>query len=191
MTRAAGWALGVFAALTLLLLALAPGSGALPEGPYASRTQSELRFNHLYLEYLRSGPPFFGGLYVPASSVVGLAASQAGAAYRYGGVSPSGFDCSGFTGWVYARQGVSLPRTSGEQVRAGRAVERGALAPGDLVFFGRDGRVGHVGIYVSGGSFIHSSGPAGKVGVDSLASPYWSASFAGARRVLPQNGGAR
>jgi hypothetical protein len=190
MTRAAGWALGVFAALTLLFLALAPGSGALPDGSYASRSQSDLRFNHLYLEYLRSGPPSWSG-HVPALSVVGLAASQAGAAYRYGGVTPSGFDCSGFTGWVYANRGVSLPRTSGEQSRAGLAVARGALAPGDLVFFGRDGRVGHVGIYVSGGSFIHSSGAAGKVGVDSLASPYWNEAYAGARRVLPQNGGAR
>jgi cell wall-associated NlpC family hydrolase len=75
-----------------------------------------------------------------------VAARYAGIMYRYGGTTPAGFDCSGYTSYVMRRVGVSLPRTSGAQRAAARRVSRGAAVPGDLVFM-----PGHVGIYAGNG----------------------------------------
>ena len=83
----------------------------------------------------------------PASGVLGAAASLAGTPYRYGGSTPSGFDCSGYTAYVYARAGVSLPRTAEGQRRSTTRVSN--PEPGDLVFFGSPAY--HVGIYAGNG----------------------------------------
>jgi cell wall-associated NlpC family hydrolase len=103
-----------------------------------------------------------------------------GTRYVYGGSSPrSGFDCSGFVRYVYAHFGVSLPHSSYAQFGDGRRVARGSLRPGDLVFF--DG-LGHVGLYVGNGRFIHAPHTGTRVRVESLAGWYGSR-FAGARRL--------
>ena len=89
-----------------------------------------------------------------ALRIVRLALRERGVPYTYGGTSPrSGFDCSGFTRWVYAHVGISLPHSSYGQFSLGRPVSIVALRPGDLLFF--DG-LGHVGIYVGGGAVIHA-----------------------------------
>lgn len=107
-----------------------------------------------------------------------------GSRYRYGGTSRGGFDCSGFTRYVYARMGISLPHSSAAQFRCGKPVSRKELKPGDLVFFGRGGRyVGHVGIYVGNNRFVHASNPRRGVTVDSLSSAYYARTYRGARRV--------
>jgi cell wall-associated NlpC family hydrolase len=86
--------------------------------------------------------------------VVGIAMQYLGVPYVWGGSSPSGFDCSGFTMYVYRQVGVSLPHSSRAQIGSGQQVSRSDLQPGDLVFFGSP--IHHVGIYVGGGSYIHS-----------------------------------
>ena len=113
--------------------------------------------------------------------VVGFARRLVGVRYAYGGTSPaSGFDCSGFTRFVYAHFGIDLPHYSGAQFGAGHRVARGALGPGDLVFF--DG-LGHVGIYIGGGRFIHAPHSGTRVSIDSL-SGWYGARYDGARRLL-------
>ena len=117
-------------------------------------------------------PPTHGG-------VVGIAMHYLGTPYVWGGASPSGFDCSGFVMYVFAQVGVSLPHSSYAQYGYGSAVSRGDLQPGDLVFF--DG-LGHVGIYVGGGSFIHAPHTGDVVKISSL-SGWYASTYVGARRL--------
>jgi cell wall-associated NlpC family hydrolase len=112
--------------------------------------------------------------------VVGYAKRFVGVRYSYGGSSPrSGFDCSGFVRYVYAHFGVSLPHSSYAQFGDGRRVARGRLRPGDLVFF--DG-LGHVGLYVGSGRFIHAPHTGTRVRIETLAG-WYSSRFDGARRL--------
>ncbi|HEX6761605.1 MAG TPA: C40 family peptidase [Gaiellaceae bacterium] len=114
------------------------------------------------------------------ASIVRYARRFLGVPYTWGGTSPaSGFDCSGFTRFVFAHFGVSLPHYTFAQFDRGRAVSRRSLRPGDLVFF--DG-AGHVGLYIGSGRFIHAPHTGSRVSVARLAGSY-SASFDGARRL--------
>lgn len=79
-----------------------------------------------------------------------------GSPYVYGGSSPAGFDCSGFVKYVYGKLGIDLPRTSNGQANAGTYVSVNELQPGDIVCFGYSSYIGHVGIYVGEGKFIHA-----------------------------------
>lgn len=87
------------------------------------------------------------------------AAKLKGTPYRYGGTTPRGFDCSGYTGYVYKKAGHKLPRTSRAQYSATKHITRRAAKPGDLVFFKSGGSVYHVGIYAGGNMLWHSSRP--------------------------------
>ena len=98
--------------------------------------------------------------------------------YRYGGSSPSGFDCSGLVAYVYAKLGVRLPHNAAAQYSYGRSVDRGHLKPGDLVFFHG---LGHVGLYIGQGRMIHAPQSGERVSIQSLASR--SGSVEGARRL--------
>jgi cell wall-associated NlpC family hydrolase len=112
--------------------------------------------------------------------VVRYAKRFIGVRYVYGGSSPrSGFDCSGFVRYVYAHFGVSLPRSSYAQFGDGRRVSRRSLRPGDLVFFDS---VGHVGLYVGNGRFIHAPHTGTRVQISPLAG-WYSSRFSGARRL--------
>jgi peptidoglycan DL-endopeptidase CwlO len=117
----------------------------------------------------------------PAShgGVVGIAMQYLGTPYVYGGASPSGFDCSGFIMYVYAQVGVSLPHNAAAQYGQGTPVDRSQLQPGDLVFFNG---LGHAGIYVGGGSFIHSPHTGDVVKISSL-SGWYASTYVGARRI--------
>jgi len=124
-----------------------------------------------------------------ADDVLMQAMGLIGTPYRYGGTTPHrGFDCSGFTSYVFRQSlGLELPRTANDQfLGAGTPVEKSALTAGDLVFFrqGR-GRIDHVGIYVGEGRFIHSPSRGGRVRIDALSAPHWTRSYKGAKRVLP------
>jgi cell wall-associated NlpC family hydrolase len=96
-----------------------------------------------------ASPPSSG-----AAGAIAAAQTMLGVPYRYGGSTPSGFDCSGLMLWSWAQVGVSLPRTSGAQRAATQRITRDQLQPGDLVFYGSP--VSHVGMYVGGGQMIHS-----------------------------------
>jgi peptidoglycan DL-endopeptidase CwlO len=112
--------------------------------------------------------------------VVGIAMRYLGVPYRWGGSSPStGFDCSGFTMFVFAQIGVSLPHYTGSQWAMGSPVSRSQLQPGDLVFFNG---LGHVGIYVGGGSFIHAPHTGDFVKISSM-SGWYASTFMGGRRL--------
>ncbi len=119
------------------------------------------------------------------ASLLDTARSFKGTRYRYGGMSRSGVDCSGFVSLVFRKHGVKLPRTSYEQSRTGSAVSRENLKAGDLVFFKTRGssRVNHVGIYIGNSEFIHASSGKGRVRVDTLSEGYYKTRYAGARRV--------
>lgn len=106
-----------------------------------------------------------------ARRVVPDAEQYIGVPYVYGGSSPSGFDCSGFVQYVYARQGVELPRTSRQMAGSGVPVNPGArtMTAGDLMLFTQGGRISHVAIYAGGGRFIHSSSSGRGVRYDDLA----------------------
>lgn len=120
------------------------------------------------------------------------ARSFKGLRYRRGGKTPKGFDCSGFTGYVFRQFGLSLGASSRDQYRQGESIERESLQPGDLVFFsGRCGgtkSVGHVGIVTRVGDdgksfhFIHSACSSG-ITESHSSEPYYSCRYVGARRV--------
>ena len=114
-----------------------------------------------------------------------LAFSQIGTLYRSGGVEPAtGFDCSGFTTWVYSKLGVNLPRSSREQFLEGQVINKAQLKKGDLVFFGNKRRITHVGIYLEDNKFIHSSSSGDTVKISSLDDPTWERKYTGARRIF-------
>ena len=110
--------------------------------------------------------------------VVGVAMRYLGVPYVWGGASPSGFDCSGFTMYVYAQVGVSLPHNAAAQYSMGTPVSRASLQPGDLVFFNG---LGHVGLYIGGGQFVHAPHTGSYVKIDSL-SGWYASTYVGARR---------
>jgi cell wall-associated NlpC family hydrolase len=125
-----------------------------------------------------------GATVVPPSNyggAVGVALGQQGVPYVWGGASPGGFDCSGLVMYAYAAVGVSLPHSSYAQYNVGVAVPRDQLQPGDIVFF--DG-LGHEGLYIGGGMFVHAPHSGTVVQVASLNSGWYAATYVGARRIL-------
>jgi cell wall-associated NlpC family hydrolase len=119
--------------------------------------------------------------------VVRVAQKYKGAKYKSGGASPKGFDCSGFTWYVYKKSAdMDISRGVKEQWRRGRSVARGKLQPGDLVFFKNTFERGlsHVGIYIRRDTFIHAENEKTGVVISSLESAYYSKHYAGARRLL-------
>jgi len=122
----------------------------------------------------------------PASSVVDYAKQYLGYAYVYGGTKPgTGFDCTGFTYYVYNACGYNLSRSCSVQAKSGVAVARAELQPGDLLLFDNtsDGSIGHVGIYTGNGDFIHAANPRRGVVIDTIESGYYNTYYYSARRI--------
>ncbi len=117
------------------------------------------------------------------ASLIEFAKKYLGLPYRYGGSTPSGFDCSGFVQYVFSNFGVRLSRTTYTQVYEGVHIPKENLQMGDLVFFGSAGNVNHVGIYISDGNFIHSSNTGDVVKISSLYSGHYAKTYYTARRV--------
>ena len=119
------------------------------------------------------------------STIVGIASKYLGTRYVWGGHSPAGFDCSGFTWYVYQQAGLYLPMHDlWGQLQAGPRIKQDSLQPGDLVFFENTYTWGlsHVGIYIGGGRFIHAASEWQGVRVNALSDSYWSARYFGASR---------
>ena len=110
---------------------------------------------------------------VSSSSAVSVASSYVGVRYVYGGASPSGFDCSGFTQYVFSQLGINLPRTAAAQYGAVSHVSQGAKQPGDLLFFSDGGGIYHVAIYAGGDSMYDAPHSGTTVGLRGI----WSGSY--------------
>lgn len=120
-----------------------------------------------------------------ASTIISTSKQYIGVKYVFGGTTPAGFDCSGFVQYVFAKNGINLPRVSRDQYKIGTTVSYGNLQPGDLVFFSlaKNGVVDHEGIYIGNGQFINAASSKG-VTIYSLGTTYWKSAFVGAKRVL-------
>jgi len=118
------------------------------------------------------------------NQLISAAKEFLGVPYIWGGTTPAGFDCSGFTSYVFSRQGITLPRLSLDQYGVGTPVNFNNLIPGDLVFFNLSSgkKVSHVGIYIGDGEFISATSSKG-IAIYNFT-PYWSNSYVGARRVI-------
>lgn len=119
-----------------------------------------------------------------ADRVLTVATSLVGTPYCSAGTTPECFDCSGFVTHCFAGTGIALPRRASDMYASGTAVGKGALRPGDLVFFRTSGRdIAHVGIMINASQFVHASTSKG-VMVSPLSDAYWSPRYVGARRVV-------
>jgi peptidoglycan DL-endopeptidase CwlO len=157
-------------------LAEAPAAIAAPDA-YTTTSAAELArearaaamrsYNGPTVRDLLANPPYPG--YDP-NTIVSIAMQYLGSPYVFGGASPSGFDCSGFTQFVFAHVGISLPHSSSAQGRM-TAIDPAALLPGDLII--TDGG-GHVGIYIGNGQMIHASTPATGVKISAPWGNWWA-----------------
>lgn len=119
--------------------------------------------------------------------IIDYAATLLGCKYVYGGTSPSGFDCSGFTMYVFNKFGISLSHSSATQYSKSVTITKSELQVGDLVFFSQkkgSSKVGHVGIYVGDNEFIHAASPGKGVRYDDLDSDYYLSHYIGCGRVI-------
>ena len=124
-----------------------------------------------------SAPPVF-------AAVVGTALDFLGVPYRNGGSDPSGFDCSGFVQYVFARVGAALPREVRDQYHVGRKIDWDDVKAGDLLFFETVSRgASHVGMALDDGRFVHAPSSRGVVRVEPYTASYWARRFVGARRM--------
>ena len=150
----------------------------------------QIRYNSGYA-YIHSDYVAFSYAQTPDQSILGqnlveTAKQYIGTPYVYGGMSPSGFDCSGFVKYIYSLYGVSLDRVAHDQASNGVWVARENLQPGDIICFAnRPGGsyIGHVGIYVGDNQFIHSPRTGYTVTIESLDSNY-GARYSAARRIF-------
>lgn len=130
-------------------------------------------------------PPTIPGLDAMRAELVATALSLRGIRYRNGGSDPSGFDCSGFVQWVFARHARRLPRETRDQYLVGDSVPLDLVQPGDLVFFETVSRgASHVGVAIGSDQFVHAPSTRGVVRVERYSLPYWASRFVGARRVV-------
>ena len=114
------------------------------------------------------------------TAVVRIALKYLGVPYRWGGLTPAGFDCSGFVKYLHARVGISIPHNVAAQYRYGTPVSRDQLKPGDLVFFDR---LRHNGVYIGHGQFIHASRTGDRVKISSLDESWYKSRWIGGRRL--------
>src|SRR3954470_2948206 len=157
-------------ACVLIVAFIAAGKvAAAPKKRIAAHKRAHARTGHVV------GPQFTRG-----QRAVAIAKHMIGVPYRWGGSSPSGFDCSGLVTYAYGRLGVSLPHSSYELFRLGRRVSRWAMKPGDLVFFYG---AGHVGLYLGDSRFVQATHTGDHVRISSLNESGYTAAFDGARRL--------
>ena len=164
--------LGALALISLISMVVAgclSGGGVKPE-PFPRPSVPE--------EDISSTPSVRHSLVVTATALTGTP-------YRLGGDTLRGFDCSGFTRYVFSQHGVTLPRLTREQYRVGRSIAAEDVRPGDLVFFSTvTPGASHVGVAVGQDQFVHAPSARGVVRVERLSERYWARRYLGARRVV-------
>jgi len=198
VTRAALVATGTTAAALLTLLPVAPPAtpptaavapvgerapapfqaarhalGTTPAAPAAPAVQAPVKL----VAAAKPAAPAVAAAAGRRGSAMSIAMGKLGAPYRWGAAGPGAFDCSGLVYWSYRQIGMTLPRSSSAQSRVGTPVSKGALQPGDLVFFYRP--VSHVAIYIGGGRVVHASTAGKPVKISNLG----DMPFATARRI--------
>jgi len=151
-----------------------------------ARTQKRVTLSDIFFKSSRSSNLLKNYKIGKATNIINIAKTKLGRRYVWGAIGQGGtFDCSGFTSYVYKKNGIHIPRTSRNQARYGKYVSRNNLKKGDLIFFDtskrRKGYVNHVGIYLGNGKFIHASSAQKKVVVSSL-SKFYAKRYVGARR---------
>ncbi len=165
LTRARGMALAGVTALAVTLpispMVSAPAASAIPAPRVSIETSSAsaVEAGDRKKRTSRSARSFA----VRARKVMSTGNSLKGVPYRAGGSTPRGFDCSGFTSYVYRKAGVSLPHSATAQMRKAKRISRGSARRGDLVFFRSGSRAYHVGIYAGGNTVLHSPRPGQRV----------------------------
>lgn len=156
--------------------ALQRDQGLTADGIVGNATRKVLR--------LDSTPVSRGMGNASVSRILFTAKKYLGVPYVWGGSSPSGFDCSGFTQYVFDQNGVSLPRTADMQFEVGMPVRSDQLQPGDIVYFSTyEPGPSHDGIYLGDGKFINATSSRG-IAIDRMNSSYWAPRYIGARRIL-------
>ncbi|MCM0650666.1 NlpC/P60 family protein [Clostridium swellfunianum] len=152
----------------------------------AEVNESQARLNETLrqIQSIRNSTPKYtpsrGAVSVSSNAVVAYASNFLGTPYKWGGTTPAGFDCSGFTQYVYRHFGINLGRTTYNQINDGYSVSRDELQPGDLVFYGKGGSPSHMGIYVGNGMYIHAPRTGDVVKISSYSRP----DYITARRVM-------
>ena len=140
-----------------------------------------IRSDYVELGEYSAEPAADGGI---GANVVSFAKQYLGVPYVWAGSTPSGFDCSGFVSYVFKNLGYQTNRTAAGIYKNGTAVDKDELQPGDAVFFASSSQaIGHVGIYIGDGEFIHSSSGAGYVTINDLSESYYTRMYVGARRI--------
>ena len=119
----------------------------------------------------------------PGERAAKVAESQIGTPYRYGGTTPSGFDCSGLVYYSYASIGKQVPRTTGELWKTALPVGRRDLRSGDILFFSISGKMSHVGMYIGNDRFVHAPSSGKVVSIQSLNSDFYSKAYLRAGRL--------
>jgi cell wall-associated NlpC family hydrolase len=131
-----------------------------------------------------AGASSFSRPAIDTYALTGTALGLRGVPYRDGGSDPNGFDCSGFTQYVFGQHGLALPREVRDQYSTGHSIKPDEILPGDLIFFSTVAPgASHVGIALGGDTFVHAPSTTGQVRVERISSTYWSPRFLGARRV--------
>lgn len=119
------------------------------------------------------------------TEIIKNAQKYMGVPYVWGGDTPTGWDCSGYTQYVMKESGITIPRTAAEQYATGNAINKNDLKIGDLVFFTTyKAGASHVGFYMGDGKFIHASSVAKQVTINSLSEDYYTQHYIGARRYI-------
>ncbi|TWH46154.1 C40 family peptidase [Sporomusa sp. KB1] len=130
-------------------------------------------------------PKTAGSTDTKATEIIKNAQKYMGVPYVWGGTTPAGWDCSGYTQYVMKESGITIPRTAAEQFNTGIAVNKNDLKIGDLVFFTTyKAGASHVGFYMGDGKFIHASSAAKQVTINALSEDYYTEHYIGARRYI-------
>lgn len=187
---------GVFPLVALLLLPVGLGACSMVGGGVRPATPSAMPVpvtaERPRMHGMPEGPSDYGrssgeaGAHRIALGVVDVALESIGRPYRWGGTGVNGFDCSGLIQFAYGSFGIRLPRVSSDQIRTGSAVDPvlPRLRPGDILGFAdrRGGETSHIGLYIGGDEFIHSSSDG--VTISTLRNPYWQSHLVAARRIV-------
>ena len=160
------------------------GMGTVAEAVATLDGWYQLESGYISAEYAQEiGPSQMG----QGQAIADFALQFVGYPYVYGGSSPSGFDCSGFTSYVYKQFGHSINRTASAQLDNGYAVSMSELQPGDLVMFKKGStskRATHVGLYIGNNQFVHASTSSVGVIISSMSEAYYTTGFVGGRRLV-------